>query len=118
MHAELTRGPRGLLALLALLLLGLAGCDESQDPLIEAILPARAAPGVAVEIVGERFSGAERQVSFGGVAASVLAWQERRARAIVPAGIAGLTIVVITIDGRPSNPKSFFVEGSVGDGGG
>jgi len=67
-------------------------------------------PGTVVDLVGERFAGAERQVHFGGVAAVVDSWQDRRARVRVPAGPTGLTVVVVTIDGRPSNPLEFFVE--------
>jgi hypothetical protein len=94
----------GLLALLA-------GCgDDVVDPRIEAILPDRGAPGTVVDVVGERFAGVERQVSFGGVAAVVDSWQDQRARVRVPAGPTGLTVVVVTIDGRPSNPVDFLVE--------
>lgn len=98
-------------AVIAGLLALFVGCgDDVVDPRIEAILPDRGAPGTVVDVVGERFAGAERQVHFGGVAAAVDSWQDRRARVRVPAGPTGQTVVVVTIDGKPSNPADFFVE--------
>jgi hypothetical protein len=89
------------------------GCgDEAFDPLIEAILPDHAPAGEVVEVVGERFAGEVRGVAFGGHPAQVLNWGERRARTRVPdnPGLSGATVVVVTVDGRPSNPVSFVVE--------
>jgi hypothetical protein len=103
-----------VLALGLPLLLGLQGCGEAgPGPAIQALLPARGAPGQPVDVVGERFAGAARGVAFGGSLAQALEWQERRARVLVPALPAGHTTVVVTVDGRPSNAASFYVEGSV-----
>lgn len=91
----------------------LGGCgDEAIDPWIEAVLPDHAAAGEVVEVVGERFAGAARSVAFGGHPAQVLTWSDRRARTRVPdgAGLSGVTVVVVSVDGRPSNPVSFVVE--------
>jgi uncharacterized protein (TIGR03437 family) len=106
---------RRLCPLLLLLLLGLA-CGDPSGPRIEALLPASAAPGDVVDVVGERFEGRQRSVAFGGRSAEVLFWQPQRARVRVPSGLAGSTNVVVTIDGRPSNPQSFTV-GDSGDAG-
>ena len=93
------------------LLLALCACgDDLHDPLIEAILPDSASPGVMVDVVGERFDGVTRQVSFGATPAQAVLWQDRRVRVQVPAGISGLTRVVVTVDGMPSNPVSFQVQ--------
>lgn len=102
----------GLWALVALI--GVAGCGEDPlGPLLEAVLPARGAPGVTVELVGERFEGSQRSASFGGMQAAILEWQPRRARARVPELAAGSTLVVVTVEGRPSAALGFYVEGSV-----
>ena len=97
--------------LLFVLTAALAGCGEDLiDPSIEAILPQQGAVGAAVDILGQRFEGRRRFVSFGGVRAPVLMWQERRVRVYVPPGPPGHTAVVVTVDGRPSNPVDFSVE--------
>ncbi len=95
--------------LLVALLSSAAACSDPSDPQIEALLPERGSPGSIVEIVGERFDGRERSVAFGGTSAEVLLWQPQRARARVPGGLSGLTLVVVTIDGRPSNAATFNV---------
>jgi hypothetical protein len=105
--------PAAVVALLSLSLAVTAGCGaEAIDPWIEAILPDHAPVGEVVEVVGERFSGQVRNVAFGGHPAQVLNWGDRRARTRVPdaAGLSGATVVVVTVDGRPSNPVSFVVE--------
>lgn len=102
-----------VVVLLSLSITGLVGCgDEAIDPWIEAILPDHAPVGDVVEVVGERFSGEARSVAFGGHQAQVLNWGDRRARTRVPdaAGLSGVTVVVVTVDGRPSNPVSFEIE--------
>jgi hypothetical protein len=92
----------------------LVGCgDDPVGPLLEAVLPARGAPGEVVDLVGERFEGALRGASFGGQQAVVVEWQARRARVQVPALGPGATSVVVTVDGRVSAPRSFTVEGTV-----
>jgi len=102
---------RWLIGLLLLLLALTAACgDDARNPLIEAILPPHAAPGELVDIVGERFGGGAHQVSFGGSAAEVMLWQDRRVRVEVPSGASGLTVVVLTVDGMPSNAVSFTVD--------
>ena len=101
----------GLVTLtLGLLAAGCGGADFS-PPAIEAILPDHAGTGETVEIVGERFLGTERVVSFGGHPAQVALWQERRARTTVPAGPMGATLVVVMVDGQRSNAVTFTVTG-------
>jgi IPT/TIG domain len=100
-----------------LLICGIAACagacsDDLKDPLIEALLPTRGAPGALVDVVGERFTLTRGLVHFGGRPAKVLIWTPQRARVQVPdAGLFGLTLVVLTAEGRPSNAVAFFVEG-------
>jgi hypothetical protein len=101
--------PALLLLLLALPLAASCG-DDDTDPLIEALLPDHGKPGDTVELVGERMDGLQRQVSFGGEAAVVLTWQDRRARVQVPERPGGWTTVVVTVDGRPSNAVGFWVD--------
>lgn len=95
--------------LLLAVLVGSLACSDPSGPRIEALLPPSGAPGTVVEIVGERFEGRLRGVAFGGQSAEVLLWQPKRARARVPMGLSGLTLVVVTIDGQPSNAVSFTV---------
>jgi hypothetical protein len=95
----------------------LAGCGSSPvDPLIEAVMPTRAAVGEAVDLVGERFAGSQRSVSFGGHEAAVVFWQDRRVRALVPGGAWGSTLAVVSVDGRRSNAMSLYVLGAPSDG--
>lgn len=110
---RLSLGAVALFLSLSLTLTLTVGCgDEAIDPWIEAILPNHAPVGDVVEVVGERFAGEVRSVAFGGNPAQVLNWGDRRARTRVPdvAGLSGATVVVVTVDGRPSNPVSFVVE--------
>lgn len=108
MHAAVARA--GRLALLLPVLLSASCGDDPVDPRVEAILPDHGQPGDQVDVVGERFAGTERQVSFGGAPVQVTQWHEGRVRVVVPALAAGLTLVVVTIDGRPSNPVNFRIE--------
>ena len=101
---------RAGLAMLGLLAAGCGGLDFS-PPAIEAILPDHARTGETVEVVGERFLGSDRVVSFGGQSAQVMLWQERRARTTVPAGPMGATLVVVMVDGQRSNAVTFTVTG-------
>ena len=103
--------PRLLVLALTLLVGALVGCGpELHDPVIRAVVPVRGGPGAAVDLIGERFDGERRGVSFGGVQARVLLWEPGRARVEVPQGPQGHTVVVITVEGRPSAPADFFVE--------
>lgn len=86
-----------------------SGCSDPVAPLIEGVLPVAGASGALVDIVGERFAGSERAVAFGGVNAATIGWWERRIQARVPEGLSGQTVVVVTVDGRPSNPFDFLV---------
>jgi hypothetical protein len=102
---------RKVLLLLLLALPQAAACgDDPTAPELEALLPDHGKPGDVVEVVGERLDGLQRQVSFGGEAALVLTWQDRRARVQVPKRPGGWTTVVVTVDGRPSNAVGFWVE--------
>ena len=97
--------------LLALLVSSAAGCGSFDDPLIEAIVPATAKIGSAVDVVGERFSGEPRFVSFGGTSARVLFWQDDlRVRVEVPEVTVGTVPVVVSAAGRPSAAFDFRVE--------
>ncbi len=103
-------GRAALLLVLAALAL-LSGCGEAlSDPTITAVLPQQGVAGAEVDILGDRFQGSSRFVSFGGVQASILLWEAGRVRVQVPEGPLGQTLVVVTIDGRPSNAISFLVE--------
>ncbi len=89
----------------------LSGCGEAlSDPTITAVLPQRGVVGAEVDILGDRFQGSSRFVSFGGVQASIWLGEAGRVRVQVPEGPLGQTLVVVTIDGRPSNAISFLVE--------
>lgn len=100
-----------LLALLALVLgAGGLGCGTNDDPLIEAMVPARAPIGAPVDIVGERFVGEPRFVSFGGISAPVTFWQDLRVRVEVPDVVVGTVPVVVSVGGRPSPPFDFQVD--------
>lgn len=100
------------------ILWGAACEDDPTQPRIEALLPAKAVAGALIDVVGERFDGTRRFVSFGAIPAEVVLWQAQRARVRVPAGLSGWTVVVVTVDGTPSNTTSFFIEGESSDGGG
>jgi len=87
------------------------GCGrELVDPTIDATLPGHGRAGSTIDVVGERFSGEQRSVAFGGQPAEVVIWQDRRARVLVPKLVSGNVIVVVTIDGRRSNAQPFFVD--------
>lgn len=100
-----------------LLACGIVACagacsDNLEDPLIEALLPARGAPGQLLDLVGERFTATRGTVHFGGRPAKVLIWTPQRARVQVPdVGLFGWTLVVLTAAGRPSNAVAFYVDG-------
>ena len=91
------------------LILSTFACSDPMDPWIEAIAPSSGASGDVVDVVGERFGGVDRGITFGGVNAEILFWGARRARVRIPEGRPGLTIVVVMIDGRPSNAVDFTV---------
>lgn len=91
------------------LILSTFACSDPTDPWIEAIVPSSGASGDVVDVVGERFGGVDRGVTFGGVNAEILFWNDQRVRVRVPEGLQGLTIVVVMIDGRPSNAVDFTV---------
>ena len=91
-----------------------AGCGQDPvGPLLEAVLPARGAPGAIVDLVGERFEGTPHGASFGGHEATIVDWQARRGRVRVPELAPGATNVVVTVAGRPSAALGFTVEGTV-----
>jgi hypothetical protein len=97
----------GMLALLA------AGCgSDAQSPLLSSVLPDRAAPGAAVDVVGDRLTG-NSEAHLGGVAAEIVLREARRLRLIVPKVSPGLQLLVVTVDGRVSNALSFTVEGTL-----
>ena len=96
---------------LSLLALLVDGCSSSSlDPLLQAVLPDRAAPGAAVDVVGDRLIG-DVEVHFGGSPASILTSEARRLRVQVPSCTPGLQLLVVTVDGRVSNALDFTVEG-------
>lgn len=98
-----------VVVILALLILGLGCGDEETGPHITALLPASAQIGAQVDILGERFSGQERGVFFAGQAAFVRFWNDQRVRVQVPQLPSGHTVVVLMIDGQPSNEMTFLV---------
>jgi len=94
----------------------LGACAEASGPHIETLLPGSAPGGAVVDVVGERFGGSTRSVAFGGMPARALSFDDRRARVVVPDGLAGAVLVVVTVEGLPSNGVTFFV-GSAADAG-
>jgi len=96
--------------LVAAVTLALSACGGFDDPLIEAIVPARARIGAQVDVVGERFVGEPRFVSFGGVSARVVFCQDLRARVEVPEVVVGTVPVVVSVGGRPSPAFDFRVD--------
>lgn len=105
--------------LISLLTLSLSqGCSDPASPRIDAILPARGNAGDIVHVVGEPFEHATLQVAFGGRPARLLERQPRRAIVEVPAGLSGLVMVVVSVEGRVSTPFDFWVDDAPrGDGG-
>ena len=73
-------------------------------------LRGRRAVGAEVDILGQRFEGATRAVHFGGAPARIILWGDGRVRVGVPRLDPGYAVVVLTVDGRPSNAISFQVE--------
>lgn len=111
------RSRLALVGLAALSLLCAAGCSEETGPRIIAVVPARAPSGASVDILGERFTGLQRTVAFGGHLASQLVSSDNRLSVRVPTGPSGLTIVVVQVDGRVSNAVDFYVDTKPADGG-
>ncbi len=87
----------------------LGGCEGERLPRVDAIVPAAAAPGDTVDLVGEGFAGEDRFVSFAAAEAMASFWQPGRVRVTVPELAPGIILVVVTIDGRPSTPIDFDV---------
>jgi hypothetical protein len=90
----------------------LPACGDGVAPLVEAVLPERSAAGQPVDVVGQHFGDGDGVVSFGGRAAEVLLWTDRRVRVRVPSCPEGALLLVVTAGGAPSNAVRFYVEGA------
>jgi hypothetical protein len=96
---------------LALLAVCWAGCGGETGPLLQAVLPGRAPPGAPIDILGERLEGDPLFISLDGESLELLLREQKRLRARVPAAARpGQQLLVVTVDGRPSNALPFTVE--------
>jgi uncharacterized protein (TIGR03437 family) len=117
-----------LIALLSVVWVFAACGDENSGPSVASLMPAAAAPGSTVEVLGDGFCGAgtpvngdgtcgetvEGTVSFGAdqsLRGLVSAWADSRITVTVPASApAGATVVVVTVNGVSSDPIDFEVQ--------
>ncbi|HKA86296.1 MAG TPA: IPT/TIG domain-containing protein [Haliangiales bacterium] len=84
---------------------------EGPEPSVRALVPAQARPGEMVEIQGRGFAPLEDGfVAFGVEACGVVMWEDERIRVRVPTMHPGATTVVVTVDGRQSEPVRFEIE--------
>ena len=81
---------------------------DGPEPAVRALVPARGRAGETVEIQGRGFAGAGF-VAFGAQAGEVAMWEDDRIRVHIPTMHAGVTTVVVTVDGRQSEPERFEV---------
>ncbi len=124
---------RATLLRMALLVAGVlvAGCSPGDDgvgPRIDLVAPTAARAGQTLEIAGARFCGDEPIdvlqdgetcavatsgfITIGDSSASredVASWTDGRIRVVVPTGAAGATTLVVTANGRVSEPVDFEV---------
>jgi subtilase family serine protease len=79
-------------------------------PAIASLNPQHGLPGTTVSINGSQFGSQQGSstVTFNGAPASINSWSDTTISAIVPAG-ATSGPVVVTVNGRTSNPVSFIV---------
>ncbi len=96
----------GVLAV-ALSLVACAG--DGPAPAVRLLVPARARAGETVEIQGAGFAGVGF-VAFGARAGAVTMWEDDRIRVQVPTMPPGATTLVVTVDGRQSEPARFEVD--------
>ncbi|MFH1131242.1 MAG: IPT/TIG domain-containing protein [Pseudomonadota bacterium] len=90
--------------------LGVAcGGDDFLGPRNVMVVPSEARVGEMVDLVGSGFDGENRFVTFGGKSANVAFWESGRVRVIVPGGVFGETLIVVTVDGRRSGAVPFTV---------
>jgi len=101
---------RFAVALLALSLAPAAGCGALPSPRITAVVPDHAAPDAPVDVLGEGFAGEGPFAAIGGLEAVTPIWEPRRIRLLVPELAAGVTSLVVTVDGHPSAPARFVVD--------
>ena len=115
---------------LAVEVAGMGGCGDDggpRTPHIDSLAPAMAAVGGSVDVLGRNFCGETGAmddgactetvsgfVAFGAaptvVRAQVTSWKDTRIQIAVPAGVSGgVTTVVVTVDGIPSNAADFEV---------
>ncbi|MBI4427768.1 MAG: IPT/TIG domain-containing protein [Ignavibacteriales bacterium] len=103
-----------LVAAAVMLLPGSGGCtDAGTDPPalpeITAIIPDSAAVGDTIRILGSNFGNTKgtSSVTIGGqVAVTTIFWSDTEIQAVVPSSAATGTVVV-SVDGRSSNSKTF-----------
>lgn len=115
---------------LSVMVFGCGGDDGGQGPIIDELLPAAAAPGATIEVIGDRFCGDLSEdanadgtcvdnvaalVNFGEdqavIRASVQSYTHTRISVAVPdQAPAGATVVVVLRGGVPSNSAAFDVQ--------
>lgn len=119
MRSLLAPGPARLLLAAALTLGCSDALDGGQAPVVDALRPARAAPGGSVTLVGRRFGlqGPLDAVYLGGTPATVEDWDDRAIRLAVPAdGRHGQVAVVVKTEGLISAPVWLEIVDPGGDG--
>ena len=82
---------------------------DGLEPEVRALLPGRGHAGEAVEIRGRGFAETGF-VAFGAEVGTIVAWTDDRIRVMVPGMPSGVTTVVVTVDGRQSEPERFEVQ--------
>ena len=81
-------------------------------PIISKLKPDSAPVGTEIKIKGSNFGNAGT-VTFNGVTASQINWNDKKVRAVVPAGATDGPVVVTTAGGQQSNGVAFDVTDGV-----
>ena len=85
---------------------------QTPAPVIEKLKPASGPVGTKVKVKGSNFGNAGT-VTFNGVTASQINWNDKKVRAVVPAGATDGPVVVTTAGGQQSNGVAFDVTDGV-----
>lgn len=105
------RPPRCWPLALGLLAVCCAGCSDEIGPRLLAVIPDRAPGGTPIDILGERLEGDPLLITLDGESLELLLREQRRLRGRVPeTARSGQQLLVVTVDGRPSNALPFTVE--------
>ena len=81
-------------------------------PIISKLKPDSGPVGTEIKIKGSNFGNAGT-VTFNGVTASQINWNDKKVRAVVPAGATDGPVVVTTAGGQQSNGVAFDVTDGV-----